>query len=86
MTNGQRKNRTNRVGLSCFFVYPQAAAFQQEACRNVIPDLFEDESPRNLQQVPRTAGISNNYFRGLSIAAWAAARRATGTRNGEQLT
>ena len=48
--------------------------------------LFEDESPRNLQRVPRTAKISNNYFRGLSIAAWAAARRATGTRNGEQLT
>ena len=29
---------------------------------------------------------SRNYLRGFLIAAWAAARRAIGTRKGEQLT
>ena len=30
--------------------------------------------------------LSRNYLRGFLIAAWAAARRAIGTRKGEQLT
>ena len=86
MTNGQRKNRTNRVDLSCFSFIRRPLLFSRGPGGLLFLILFEDESPRNLQRVPRTAKISNNYFRGLSIAAWAAARRATGTRNGEQLT
>ena len=64
---------------TAFFICPSVSAKNR-------PDLLLRKPGRFIMLYSCFLKPSRDYLRGFLIAAWAAARRAIGTRNGEQLT
>lgn len=62
-----------------FFIYPSVSAKNR-------PGFLFRKPGRFIMLYSRFLKPSRHYLRGFLIAAWAAARRAMGTRKGEQLT